>query len=176
MKKKMLALAAVLCCATLFNACDKNRTNGNEEKNEPQVTYSFYIQVPESAADQQDVVKMTVTAPDNQGQPQENDFSPYVEEMTLKSNAYKDLPTSLTFTIKETLLSDRPVQDRYKMGFYYKLVVTSTDSKEYVIDYKMLEKAHTMTVPAENLSALYPATHTFKADIDKDGNVNLYEL
>lgn len=174
MKKMMLTLAAVLCCATLFTACDKNRTKGNEEKDEPQVTYSFCIQVPESAADQQDVVKMTVTAPDNQGQPKENDFSAFVEEMTLQGNTYKDLPKSLTFTIAETLLSDRPEQASYKMGFYYKLTVTSTDSRGYVIDYKVQEQESTMTVPAANLSTLYPATLTFKADIDKDGNINLY--
>ena len=175
MKMKMLTLAAVLCCATLFTACDKNNTKGNEEKNEKQVTYTFLIKIPEAAEDQQDVVKMTVTAPDNQGQPKENDFSPFIEEMSLKGNDYKDLPRSLTFTIDETLLADRPEQASYKMGFYYKLVVTSTDGNGYVVDYKELEQAETMTVKADKLSALYPRTLTFKADIDKDGKVNLYK-
>ena len=87
---------------------------------------------------------------------------------------YKNLPGECTITIDESLRSDADItqKEKYSVGLHYKLEVTSHDAKGGVIDYKKVkeEDLH-MTVPAANLTKLYPKSITLKFCVDKSGKI-----
>lgn len=177
MKKYMMTLAAVFCCAlvsTLFTSCSKD-DDSPADKGTPTYTFKLKIKAGNGADDQQDVVKTVVTIPGNNGVPETHVFSEYAEDMELKSGNFNELPATCTITIDESLLPDVDIaqKEKYSVGLYYKLEVTSTDANGGVLDYKGTEEDPSMTVSADNLSKLYPKTITLKFSVDKNGRISL---
>ena len=172
MKKLMMTLAAVFCCAALFTSCDKNEKDAASDVG---YTYDFSVSVPDSAEDQLAVVKTVIKAPDSQGVMQDHELTKYLDEIGVKTGVpNKDLSKPLTLIVEQTLLPNYPVKDSYKMGLDYKLEVTSTDSNGRVLDQqKKTETDRNYTVRAENLSKSFPSTMTFTVTVAANGNINI---
>ena len=175
MKKILLTIAAVISCAALFTACNKDDNKNNGETKNLKLFYDFYVSIPDAAEDQQDVLAMVMSAPNNQGVNQDVVFSDYIDMLESK-NEIKDLPRTITVSFKQTLREDRPVKDSYKLGLNYKLTIKTLDDDNLVYDMQEKANEETFTVSAANLNSMFPKTLTFKVDADKKGKITITNL
>ncbi len=178
MKKISATLAAMLCCIVMTTTLTSCGDDNNNEPDEPAIvkcTYELTLWAGTGADDQQDIVKTTVTVPNYNGEETREFMSVYEEFSVKPSNDFDAMPIAKTITINQSLLenADTVSKDSYKVGLHYKLVVTTLDGKNNVIDQKMTETDNAMTVRKDRLGKLYPRTTTLKFSADENGKVSL---
>ena len=181
MKKMMKTIAAVICCAvisTVFTACTKSDDNPVGGKT---IKYNYKLTVKSAtdADDQQDIVKTIATTPNYDGKMADEEFSEFVEDLTIKPVLpFTTVPGSNTITINETIRTDADLTQKteYNLGLYIKLEVTSTDENDGVIDYKEYENDTKVLIKTENLNNVYPQATTLKFDVDKNGKITITKI
>lgn len=176
MKKMMKTLAAVVCCtmvSMVFTACNKSDDDPTPEK-KVKFTYALTVKAATGADDQQEVIKTVLTTPNYTGEMETTEFSEFLEALTKQPGAdFTEVPNMCTITIDETLLPDANLseKEKYSVGLYYKLEVTSMDENGGILDYKGVEADPKMTIKAEKLAQAYPQKTTLTFTVDKDGKI-----
>lgn len=177
MRKTIMMLAAVLCCAmisTVFTACGSDDGDSPADNRATTYTFKLTVKAGTGADDQQDIVKTVVTMPKTNGETETQEFSEFIEEMSVQPAVnFNNLPGECSITISESLLPDADItqKEKYGVGLHYKLEVISYDANGGVIDYKVKEEDSHMIVPAANLTKLYPKSTTLKFTVDKSGKI-----
>ena len=177
MKKISMMLAAILCCLMTnisFSSCSSDDNDDtNEATSVAKCTYELTLTAGTGAEDQQDVVKTMVTVPNYTGD-ETKEFLSIYDDMSVKPTVpFTTFPMTKTITIDQSLLDEAslPAKDSYKVGLHYKLTVTTTDVNGNVIDYQLKDMDYSGTVPASNISKLYPQTTTLTFTVDDGGKV-----
>ena len=114
-----------------------------------------------------------VTVPNYTGD-ETKEFLSIYDDMSVKPTVpFTTFPMTKTITIDQSLLDEAslPAKDSYKVGLHYKLTVTTTDVNGNVIDYQLKDMDYSGTVPASNISKLYPQTTTLTFTVDDGGKV-----
>ena len=180
MKKILMTLAAVLCCAmtaTVFTACGSNDDDNNDvSTGTASYTYKLTVMPGTGADNQQDIVKTVITAPNHSGVMEEHEFSAFLESMSVQPTLpITTLPSSNEIVINQTILPDADItsKEEYQVGLHYKLEVTSYDTNGKVLDYAEKGNDPCMVVPAANLNKLYPMATTLKFTVSKAGKITL---
>lgn len=177
--KKMSAVLTMIALAILsftFTACGDDNDEPIDESAKA-VAYRFNLRLADvnPDSDQADLITTTYSYVNPQGEKVEEEFTDqFLENVTVKSQNYTTLPGEVEITVTETLNSDVELtKEKYNVGLKMDLAVSSLTKNDAVIDMASTSFGSGLTVPAANLSKLYPKTHRFKIAVDKDGKVTI---
>lgn len=180
MKSKLSVGCLLMSVAFAFASCSKSESEEIDDAWEERVDCGFSLDWNRGGSDHAKVLKTTCSYAWGSEEGEVLDLGD--EDRNTIEKTSEKIPNTLTITITEEL---RPEVDltadvSYNLSFIYYLSVATYD--ENSITGERLEKhvrskskGISMTVPAKDLSKMYPKETTLKYTIDEEGTVSLVE-
>ena len=175
LKSLMMALMCAIALVGL-NSCSDDDDDATQPEESNVAGYKFELKFNKlEDSDHADLINTTYHFINHQGKEEEKTVpEKVVNNFSVKSQLYKEVPGELVITVNETLKPNVVLdKESYKMGIGISVMVTSVDKQGNVLNVKGAENEHSLTVSKDNLSKLYPDTTTYKFAIDANGNITV---
>lgn len=178
--KKMSAMLTMMALAILsltLTACGDDNDDETADELTKAVAYQFALSFADvdMESDQADLITTTYSFINHRGEEEGGEFcDQFVDNMTIKSQKYTTLPGEVEIVVTETLNPDVELtKDKYTVGLKLALAVNSSNKNGDVVDMASTASGSGLTIPAANLSKIYPKTHHLKFTVDRNGKITI---